>query len=134
MQRCSEIFEAQKARKEAESASDASGDTGTKDASKSPATPRDMVVSLLGFRGLEVLECAESQYPREMPFVIGRLAEIIRTERITERIDGGQLMAVFRMLGLPVRIQTSIKIVEDGKTVSLSDKIGRSKGGVPAAE
>lgn len=85
-------------------------------------TPRDVLVSSLGFRGMEVLQCAEAQYPREAPLVVGQLADIIRTEQITERIDGGQLLAVFRMLGLSVRIQTSIKVEKDGKLVSLSEK------------
>ena len=102
---------------------------GAKDADVPPAkaTPRDIVVSCLGFRGMEVLECAEAQYPKEAPLVISQLADVIRTERIAERIDGGQLLSVFRMLGIPVRIQTSIKIEEDGKFVSLSDKF-KSKG------
>ncbi len=86
-------------------------------------TSRDILVSLLGFRGLEVLESAERQYPAESNIVIQRLVEIIQSENITERIDGGQLMGVFRMVGLPVKIKTSIKVEDDGKFVSLSDKL-----------
>ena len=86
-------------------------------------TPRDVIVKLLGFRGLEVLESAERQYPAETNIVIQRLADIVQSENITEKIDGGQLMGIFRMLGLPVKIKTSIKIEDDGKFVSLSDKL-----------
>jgi len=112
---------AKRIREEAETMqkdADGNGNSGEKQ-----ITPRDVVVASLGFRGLEVLECAEAQYPKEAHLVINRIAEIIRSENIAERIDGGQLMAVFRMLGMPVRIKTSIKIQDDGKLVSLSDKL-----------
>ncbi len=87
-----------------------------------PKTPRDVVVASLGFRGLEVLEGAEAQYPNEARIVIGKLAELIRSGGLAETIDGGQLLALFRMIGMPVRIATTIKIEEDGKFVSLSDR------------
>ena len=101
-----------------------------------PAAARDTVVASLGFRGLEVLESAEAQYPAESRVIVGRLAEIIRSENIPDRIDGGQLLAVFRMVGLPVKIKTSIKIEKDGKFVSISDRLrsaGNGGGGVAAA-
>lgn len=93
------------------------------DSSPKKITPRDIVVKSLGFRGLEVLESAEMQYPAETNMIIHRLADVIQSENITERVDGGQLMGIFRMLGLPVKIKTSIKIEDDGKFVSLSDKL-----------
>lgn len=89
-------------------------------------TPRDIVIKSLGFRGLEVLEAAEVQYPSETSMILQRLADVITSENIAEYIDGGQLMSIFRMLGMPVKIQTSIKIEDDGKFVSLSEKL-RSK-------
>lgn len=99
------------------------------------ATARDTVVASLGFRGLEVLESAEAQYPAESRVIVGRLAEIIRSENIPDKIDGGQLLAVFRMVGLPVKIKTSIKIEKDGKFVSISDRLksAGNGGGVAAA-
>ena len=101
------------------------------EAAKAPArqTPRDVVIASLGFRGLEVLESAEAQYPAETRLIVGRLAGIIRSENIRERLDGGQLMEVFRMLGLHVRIKTSIKVEKDGKFVSLSDKLRNDASG-----
>lgn len=90
-------------------------------------TPRDVVIKLLGFRGLEVLEAAEVQYPSETAMILQRLADVITSENIAEYIDGGQLMSIFRMLGMPVKIQTSIKIEDDGKFVSLSEKLRNKK-------
>jgi hypothetical protein len=39
-------------------------------------TPRETVVTKLGFRGLEVLENAEYQFPRETQMVVLKLAEL----------------------------------------------------------
>lgn len=102
---------------------------GSEKGASRQATARDTVVASLGFRGLEVLESAEAQYPAESRVIVGRLAEIIRSENIPDKIDGGQLLAVFRMVGLPVKIKTSIKIEKDGKFVSISDRLKSAGNG-----
>ncbi|MDE0266524.1 MAG: double-stranded DNA-binding protein [Thaumarchaeota archaeon] len=108
---------------------EAGGAAGSEKGRDGPATARDVVVASLGFRGLEVLEGAEAQYPAETKVIVGRLAEIIRSENIPDKIDGGQLLAVFRMVGLPVKIRTSIKIEKDGKFVSISDRLKNVRSG-----
>jgi len=85
--------------------------------------PRDLLVSRLGFRGLEVLENAESQFPNETTIIVEKLSELIKTGEINEIIDGGKLLALFRSVGLSVRMATKINIEQDGKFVSLSDKL-----------
>jgi len=91
---------------------------------KSPTlSPRDIVVKQLGYRGLEVLENAEAQFPAETKLVIEKLAEIIQSGEINEIIDGGKMLAIFRSLGIRVRVQTTIKVEEEGKMVSWSDKL-----------
>jgi DNA-binding TFAR19-related protein (PDSD5 family) len=90
---------------------------------KSSILPRDVVVKQLGYRGLEILENAEAQFPEETRVVLEKLAELIQSGEITETIDGGQLLTLFRSLGIRVRVQTSIKIEEEGKLVSWSDKL-----------
>ena len=90
---------------------------------KSLENPRDLLVNRLGFRGLEVLENAESQFPNETKIIIEKLSELIKTGEINEIIDGGKLLALFRSIGLSVRMATKINIEQDGKFVSLSDKI-----------
>jgi len=88
--------------------------------------PRNLLVNRLGFRGLEVLENAESQFPNETKIIVEKLSELIKTGEINEIIDGGKLLALFRSVGLSVRMSTKINIEQDGKFVSLSDKL-RSK-------
>ena len=85
--------------------------------------PREIVVKQLGYRGLEVLENAEAQFPEETRLVIAKLAELFQSGEITEIIDGGKLLTLFSSLGIRVRIQTTINVEQDGKLVSWSDKI-----------
>jgi len=85
--------------------------------------PRDVVVPKLGFRGLEVLENAESQFPNETQIIIKQLSELIKSGELPEVLDGGKLLALFRTVGLNVRMATKINVEQDGKFVSLSDKL-----------
>ena len=85
--------------------------------------PRDVLVRQLGFRGLEVLTNAESQFPNETKMIIDKLYELIKNGEITENLDGGKLLGLFRSIGLSVRMDTKINIQQDGKFVSLTDKL-----------
>ncbi|ARS63924.1 hypothetical protein NMSP_0298 [Candidatus Nitrosomarinus catalina] len=87
------------------------------------ANPRDVLVKQLGFRGLEVLTNAESQFPNETKMIIDKLYELIKNGEITENLDGGKLLGLFRSIGLSVRMDTKINIQQDGKFVSLTDKL-----------
>ena len=85
--------------------------------------PRDMLVNQLGYRGLEVLENAERQFPNETKIVVEKLAELISLGEINEEIDGGKLLLLFRTVGLNIHLETKINVEQDGKFVSLSDKL-----------
>ncbi len=84
---------------------------------------RDLLVNRLGFRWLEVLENAESQFPNETKIIVEKLSELIKTGEINEIIDGGKLLTLFRSVGLSIRMATKIHVEQDGKFVSLSDKL-----------
>ncbi len=94
-----------------------------KDEQKNAPTPREILVGRLGHRGLEVLENAEAQFPNETKIVIEKLAELITSGDIDEEIDGGKLMILFRSIGMNVRVETTINVEQEGKFVSLSDKL-----------
>ena len=85
--------------------------------------PREALTKQLGFRGLEVLTNAESQFPNETKMIIDKLYELIKTGEITEILDGGKLLGLFRSIGLSVKMDTKINIQQDGKFVSLTDKL-----------
>ena len=88
--------------------------------------PRDVLIKQLGFRGLEVLINAESQFPNETKMIIDKLYELIKTGEINEILDGGKLLGLFRSIGLSVRMDTKINIQQDGKFVSLTDKLSNA--------
>ena len=88
-------------------------------------SPREIVVKRLGYRGMEVLQNAEYQFPKETEIIILKLSELISSGDIKEVLDGGNLLALFRAVGLNVRMKTKINVEKDGKFVSLSDKLGK---------
>ena len=92
--------------------------------------PRDALIKQLGFRGLEVLTNSESQFPNETKMVIDKLYELIKTGEITEILDGGKLLGLFRSIGLNVKMDTKINIQQDGKFVSLTDKLSNKSDDV----
>ncbi len=92
---------------------------------KKPSS-REIVIKRLGYRGLEVLQNAEHQFPKETQIIVLKLSELISSGDITEVLDGGNLLALFRSIGIDVRIKTKINVEKDGKFVSLSDKLSKS--------
>ncbi|MGD2106028.1 MAG: DNA-binding protein [Nitrosopumilaceae archaeon] len=94
---------------------------------KPKPNPREIVLKSLGFRGEEVLQNAETQFPNETQTVIVQLAQLISSGEFDEKIDGGQLLSLFRTIGLNVRMQTKINVEQDGKFVSLSEKLNSKK-------
>ena len=90
---------------------------------KTQPSARETLVKNLGYRGLEVLQNAESQFPSETKIVVEKLGELLHSGEISEEIDGGKLLALFRSVGINVRMQTKINVEQDGEFVSLSDKL-----------
>ena len=86
---------------------------------------REIVIKQLGYRGLEVLQNAEHQFPKETQIVLLKLSELILSGDITEVLDGGNLLALFRSIGINVQMKTKINVEKDGKFVSLSDKLSK---------
>jgi DNA-binding TFAR19-related protein (PDSD5 family) len=94
-------------------------------------TSREIISDYLYDRGEEVLRLAESQFPIQTKSLINEIAELIRIGEINQRISGGELLALLRSVGLNIRVNTSIKIEDHGKLVSLSDKLKQGNEGLP---
>lgn len=88
-------------------------------------TDRETVEGMLYDRGDEVLEAAYSAYPGETERLVKELAELIRTQRLKEKVSGGELFSIFRQLGLRFKLNTSIRVMDQGKLVDLSEKLKR---------
>ena len=92
---------------------------------QAPENPRDVLVKVLGYRGMEVLQNAESQFPNETTMIVQKLSELIKSGELNETLDGGKLLALFRTVGLNIRMETKINVEQDGKFVSLTDKLSK---------
>lgn len=86
-------------------------------------TDREIISGYLYDRGEEVLNLAESQFPLQTKSIVSGLVELIKRGELKQNISGGELLALFRSVGINVRINTSIKIEDHGKLVSFSDKL-----------
>jgi len=100
-------------------------DTNTENA-KPKLSSRDYVVNSLGYRGMEVLQNAEYQFPNEAKIVIEKLGELISSGDINETLDGGKLLVLFRSVGLNIRMENKINVEQDGKFVSIADKFKKT--------
>ena len=88
-------------------------------------SPREIVIKRLGYRGMEVLQNAEYQFPKETEIIVFKLSELISSGDIKEVLDGGNLLALFRAVGINIRMKTKINVQKDGKFVPISDKLGK---------
>lgn len=86
-------------------------------------TPRDLVLSRLVDRGDEVLMAAEKYYPKNTAIIINKLAELIKSGDLKGYISGGDLLGLFRALGMNIRIETKIMIKEDGRLIPIKEKL-----------
>ena len=105
-------------------------DKNTKEENEKPQPSlRDHVVNSLGYRGMEVLQNAEYQFPNESKIIIEKLGELISSGDINETLDGGKLLVLFRSVGLNIRMENKINVEKDGKFISIADKFKKSKDG-----
>ena len=100
-------------------------DASQKEQQDKKLSPREIVVKRLGYRGIEVLQNAEYQFPKETEIIILKLSELISSGDIKEVLDGGNLLALFRADGINIRMKTKINVEKDGKFVSISDILGK---------
>ena len=84
---------------------------------------KELLLKYLYDRGDEVLDLAESQYPVQAKLVVNRIVELIKSGDIDSLISGGELLAIFRSVGLRIRVDTSIRIQEHGKFISMGEKL-----------
>ena len=86
-------------------------------------SPEIYLKKILKGRAWEVLETARHQYPKETSHVEKELIRLSSSGEIKDVLDGEQLLWLFRTLGIDVRLDTKIRVLEDGKLKTISDKI-----------
>jgi DNA-binding TFAR19-related protein (PDSD5 family) len=96
-----------------------------------PKSSREILSSYLYDRADEVLDLAYVQYPVQTEAIVTRIARLILSGEITSRISGGELLMLFRSVGLNIRVNTTIKVEDDGKLISFSEKLKQQKNDLP---
>jgi DNA-binding TFAR19-related protein (PDSD5 family) len=96
-----------------------------------PKSSREIVSAYLYDRADQVLDLAYRQYPSQTEAIVTRIARLILAGEITSRISGGELLALFRAVGLNIRINTTIKVEDKGKLISFSEKLKQQKNDLP---
>jgi DNA-binding TFAR19-related protein (PDSD5 family) len=92
-----------------------------------PKSSREIVSAYLYDRANEVLDLAYVQYPVQTEAIVTKIARLILSGEITSRISGGELPMLFRSVGLNIRVNTTIKVEDDGKFISFSEKLKQHK-------
>jgi DNA-binding TFAR19-related protein (PDSD5 family) len=118
-----EIIKARKMKEMREKAAAMEKAKSTPPAPAKKKAPKEIVMSYLYDRGDEVLSAAYAQYPAQTEAIVRKMAELIAAGEIQSRVSGGELLSLFRSVGLRVRIDTSIKVEQDGKLVPFSEKL-----------
>ena len=95
---------------------------------KKEPTNQEILNKHFGDRAWEVYNAAAYQYPQVMPQVEQILVEGMKTGKIRDIIDGAALMGFFRSIGIPVRLQTKIRISEKGELKTLEQKMKEEEG------
>jgi DNA-binding TFAR19-related protein (PDSD5 family) len=91
-------------------------------------TNQEILDAMFGDRAWEVFNAAAYQYPQVIGQVESILVEGIKEGKITDIIDGAILMGFFRQIGLPVRLQTKIRISDKGELKTLEQKMKEDEG------
>jgi DNA-binding TFAR19-related protein (PDSD5 family) len=74
-------------------------------------------------RAWEVWYAAKQQYPQAAEQVANAIASAWLSGRLREKVTGEQLYWLFQSVGLPVRLQTQIRILEGGELKSIAEKL-----------
>ncbi len=74
-------------------------------------------------RAWEVFNAAKAQYPQITEKIEEALVRLVLEGRMREKISGEELFAFFRQLGLRVRLETRIRVMEHGKLKTLEEKM-----------
>ena len=78
-------------------------------------TPDEVFNTWLVGRAWEILRVARAQFPQVMPQVEEALLEALKAGRVKQKIDGESLFQFLRQIGVPVRLQTSIRYKDHGE-------------------
>ena len=84
--------------------------------------PTKILEKIFVGRAWEVYHAARQQYPSIADQIFRELAELVRLGRVRGQITGEQLFGLLRQIGLDVRLETKIQVLDHGELKSIADK------------
>jgi len=95
-----------------------------KDAAPKPEPPKeptkeDILNRYFRGRAYEVYNAAKVQYPQVFPQIETALVDAIKRGKVQQAIDGAMLSQFFRQIGIPVRLNTKIRVSDHGELKTL---------------
>ncbi len=98
----------------------------TEKATVQETNPNKILEKLFVGRAWEVFHAAERQYPSIAQEVKKAFAQLHLQGKLNSQITGEQLLWFFKDLGLNVRLETKIRILESGEMKTLAQKFKES--------
>jgi DNA-binding TFAR19-related protein (PDSD5 family) len=84
--------------------------------------PSSVLEKVFVGRAWEVYYAAKRQYPRIAEQILQELARLVQNGQLRGQITGEQLYGLLREIGLDVRLETKIQVLEHGELKSIADK------------
>jgi len=85
--------------------------------------PRDILKKIFVGRAIEVWDAAWRQYPEVMKRLEPSFARLVLSGEVKETLDENQLLMILRTIGVNPKFDVKIRILEDGKFKSISEKL-----------
>jgi DNA-binding TFAR19-related protein (PDSD5 family) len=73
-------------------------------------------------RAWEVYHAAKRQYPQVAEEIFRELARLVQSGQLKGQITGEELFGLLRQIGLDVRLETKIQVLEHGELKTIADK------------
>ena len=91
-------------------------------AANNKADPVSALQRVFVGRAWEVYNAAMRQYPHIAQQLFQELARLIQNGQVTGQITGEQLYGLLRQIGLDVRLETKLQVLEHGELKPIADK------------
>lgn len=86
-------------------------------------SPTELLNRVYGERAWEVHNAAKQQYPDFIARFEKSVARLVSEGKLKGPVTGEQLLGFFQNLGLKVRLETKIRVLESGELKSIADKL-----------
>lgn len=93
------------------------------DKTKEIPIPKNLLKTVFIGRAHEVWSAAERQYPEATKKLEKILGDLLKTGKLQGPLTGEKIFFLFRKIGLPVRLRTKIRILENGELKTIADKL-----------